>query len=76
LAGKAWLERLGWKGLAGKAWLERLAMDKHSSLLRKFVNYGQEKFHNIGPRCKQFSRYGLSFVWTKYEFQFQGNYET
>ncbi len=30
--------------------LERLARDKHSSLLRKFVNYGQKKFYNIGPR--------------------------
>jgi len=25
-------------------------MDKHSSLLRKFVNYGEKKFYNIGPR--------------------------
>jgi hypothetical protein len=74
LSGKAWQERFGWKGLAGKAWLERLAMDILA--LRKFVNYGQETFYNIGPRCKQFSRYGPSFVWTKYEFQFQGNYET
>jgi hypothetical protein len=31
--------------------LERRARDKHSSLLQKFVNYGQKKFHNIGPRC-------------------------
>jgi hypothetical protein len=30
--------------------LERLARDKHSSLLRKSVNYGQKKFYNIGPR--------------------------
>jgi hypothetical protein len=29
--------------------LERLAMDKHSSLLRTFVNYGRKKFYNIGP---------------------------
>jgi len=28
--------------------LERLARDKHSSLLRKFVIYGQKKFENIG----------------------------
>ncbi len=24
-------------------------MDKNSSLLRKFVNYGQKEFYNIGP---------------------------
>jgi len=27
-----------------------LARDKHSSLLRTFVNYGRKKFYNIGPR--------------------------
>jgi hypothetical protein len=32
--------------------LERIARDKHSSLLRKFVNYGQKKFYNIGHRKK------------------------
>ncbi len=26
------------------------AGDKHVSLLRKFVNYGQKKFYKIGPR--------------------------
>jgi len=30
--------------------LERLARDKHSSLLRKLVNYGRKKLYNIGPR--------------------------
>jgi hypothetical protein len=30
--------------------LQRLARDKHSSLLRKFVNCGRKKFYNIGPR--------------------------
>jgi len=29
--------------------MERSARDKHSSLLRKFVNYGRKKFYNIGP---------------------------
>ncbi len=29
--------------------LERFARNKHSSLLRKSVNYGQKKFYNIGP---------------------------
>jgi len=31
--------RLGWKSLP----------ETHSSLLLKFVNYGQKKFYNIGP---------------------------
>jgi hypothetical protein len=31
-----------------KARLEKLASNKRSSLLRKFVNYGQKKFYNIG----------------------------
>ncbi len=30
--------------------LERPAKDKHSSLLRKFLNYGRKKFYNIGPK--------------------------
>ncbi len=30
--------------------LERLARNKHSSLLRKFINYGHKKFYNIRPR--------------------------
>jgi hypothetical protein len=30
--------------------LESLARDKHSSLLRKSVNYDRKKFYNIGPR--------------------------
>ncbi len=29
-----------------------LARDKHSSLLRKSVNYGRKKFYSIGPRMK------------------------
>ncbi len=32
--------RLGWKRNVG---------EKHSSLLRKFANYRQKKFYNIGP---------------------------
>jgi len=30
--------------------LESPAKDKHSSLLRKFINYGRKKFYNIGPK--------------------------
>jgi hypothetical protein len=29
--------------------LERFARDKHSSLLRKLVNYGRKKFYRISP---------------------------
>jgi hypothetical protein len=29
--------------------LEKLARDTHSSLLRKFVNYGQKSFITFGP---------------------------
>jgi hypothetical protein len=47
--------------------LEKLAMDKHSSLLRNFVNYGRKKFYNIGhgSNCVSKSfiiRITLSFV--------------
>jgi hypothetical protein len=38
-------------------------MDKHSSLLRTFVNYSRKKFYNIGPwnqRNKTF--YGRNFL--------------
>ncbi len=30
--------------------LERLARDKHTSKLRKFVNYRRKKFYNVGSR--------------------------
>jgi hypothetical protein len=30
--------------------LERLAEDKHTSLLRKFINYDRKTFNNIGPQ--------------------------
>ncbi len=36
--------RLGGKGLT----------DKHSSLLRIFINYGRKNFYNIGPRSYLF----------------------
>jgi hypothetical protein len=31
--------------------LHKAAVDKHSSLLQKFVNYGRKKFYSTGPRC-------------------------
>jgi hypothetical protein len=39
-------------GLTSKHWTrqERLARDKHSSLLRKSVNYGRNKFYDTGPQ--------------------------
>ncbi len=33
--------------------LERLARDKHSRLLRKFINYGRKKFYNYGSRPRE-----------------------
>ncbi len=33
---------------------ERLSRDKHSSLLRTFMNYGGKKFCNIGPMLQNF----------------------
>ncbi len=30
--------------------LEKLAIDKHSSLLQKFVTYGRKKFYNVETR--------------------------
>jgi hypothetical protein len=33
--------------------LERRAKDKHSSLLRKSVNYDRKKFYSTGPRMYQ-----------------------
>jgi hypothetical protein len=35
-------------GLSYKHWT-RLGRDKHSSLLRKFINYGRKMFYKIGP---------------------------
>ncbi len=29
--------------------MEKLARDRHSSLVRRFVNYGRKKFYYIGP---------------------------
>jgi hypothetical protein len=32
--------------------VEKLASDKHTSLLRTFVNYASNRFYNIGPGSK------------------------
>jgi hypothetical protein len=46
-------------GLILKRWtrLERSAMDKHSSLLRAFINYGHKKFSIFGLRSFYFKMY-------------------
>ncbi len=36
--------------------LEKLARDKHSSLLRKFVNYGQKIFYTLDRKNKFLSK--------------------
>jgi hypothetical protein len=41
-----------WPHLQTLDWLERLARDKHSSILRKSVNYGCKKLYRIGPWLK------------------------
>ncbi len=40
---------------------EKLTNDKHSSLLRKSVIYGQKKFYNIGP-CAEFLTLHVSML--------------
>ena len=47
--------------------MERLAKDKHSSLLKKSINYGRKKFYSTGPRLaysvmRQFIRIKF-FIW-------------
>jgi len=44
---KIWIFRNKLECLLDYAW--KLAIDKQSSLLRKFVNYVSKQFHNIGP---------------------------
>ncbi len=41
--------------------LVKLTRDKHSSLLRKLVNFGPKKLYNIGPRPQLYS-ISLNFV--------------
>ncbi len=39
--------------------LERLNRNKHSSLLRTFVNYGRKKFYNIGCRGLHYKKFAI-----------------
>ncbi len=45
--------RLGWK---------RLTMDKHSSLLQSFVNYGRKSFIALVPDVKEPSSSVVTFI--------------
>jgi hypothetical protein len=44
--------------------LESLVKDKHSSLLRKSVNYGRKKFYNNGPSTFVIDRQSISLSQT------------
>jgi hypothetical protein len=37
--------------------LKKLVRDKHSSFLRKLVNYDRKMFYNIGPRCQSYKTF-------------------
>ncbi len=54
------------------AWLERLASDKHTSLLRTFVNYGRKFFITLDSGDKKFTilnlfigLYPIKLVWVQ-----------
>jgi hypothetical protein len=48
--------------------LERLTKDKHSRLLRTFMNYGRKKFCNIIPTSRlQSVTLGFYVIWCKYK---------
>ncbi len=52
-------------------------MDKHSSLLQKFVNFGRKKFFNIGPiRHVVGSGKVLHSFWLQYHFREMIKYAT
>jgi hypothetical protein len=56
--------------------MEKLTKDKYSSLLQKYVIYGQKKFYNIGPRWATTliinTLRGQNFVMFKYPSLFPG----
>jgi hypothetical protein len=55
-----------WVG--SRPFLQTLDEDKHSSLFRKFVNYGHKMFHNIGPGIKSLG-YAISIKKNVLSFQ-------
>jgi len=48
--------------------LERLARDKHSSLSRKSLNYGRNKFDNTGPRTQCYKTFTPVIYAISYDF--------
>ncbi len=50
----AWSNVCGQFGLTHRHYtsMEMLAIDKHSCLLRKSVNYDRKKFYSTGPRAR------------------------
>ncbi len=44
---------------------EKLVRDKHSSLLRKLINYGRKKFYNMGPRDQWLRFPSLVCLWAR-----------
>ncbi len=42
--------------------MERLAKNKHTSLLRTLVNYGSEKFYNIGNQRRKKNFFGVNLL--------------
>jgi hypothetical protein len=49
-------------------------MEKHSSLLRKFVNYGRIKFYDTGPWCQHFEKNGPKIFVPQNRSQFLANF--
>ncbi len=49
--------RLGWKGLLGTNALAYCENSEITDRIGKFVNYGQKKVYNIGPRTQCYRIY-------------------
>jgi hypothetical protein len=50
--------------------LERLAINKHSSLLQKSVNYGGKKFYSTGPCSIKYNLNSYGGILTLEKFSF------
>jgi hypothetical protein len=46
--------------------MEQIVRDKHSSLLRKFVNYKQKEFYNIGARAQCYKLFQVFKHWNRF----------
>jgi hypothetical protein len=62
LAPKRCFTRIGSDLTRKHLWLERLATDKHSSLLRKSVNYGHNKFYDADPWVISVTLYNVKYL--------------